>query len=172
MPPPNDAGFADDRTTARRRSARELVVTRTFNAPARLVFEAWTRAELFKRWWTPKSFGLTILSCEIDARTGGGYRLVIAHPSSPKPVEFFGRYIEVTPHSRLVWTNDEGGEEGPVTTVTFEENGGETLVVLSDVYPSKDALDQAIASGSTSGFGEQFAQLEELLAPLDASGKG
>jgi len=152
-----------------RKSERELVVTRTVNGPARIVFEAWTKPELFRRWWAPKSFGVSVISCELDVRTGGTYRLVMGHPSSGQPMAFLGRYIEVTPHSRLVWTNDEGGEGGAVTTVTFEEKGGATLVVIHDLYPSKKALDEAIASGSTSGFGEQFEQLDELLITLGAS---
>lgn len=156
-------------TTAERKSERELVVTRTFNGPARLVFEAWTRPELLMRWWMPKSCGVSFLSCETDVRTGGTYRFVFGHPSSEKPMAFFGRYIEVTPPSRLIWTNDEGGEGGAVTTVTFEERGDETLVVMHDLYPSKEALDDAIASGSTSGAGEAFAQLDELLVTLGAS---
>src|SRR5215469_16773929 len=110
-------------TTSDRTSERELVVTRTFNAPARIVFEAWTKPELLKRWWAPKSFGVTLLSCEADVRVGGTYRFVFGHPASNQPMEFFGRYIEVSPHSRLVWTNDEGSEGGAVTTVTFEQRG-------------------------------------------------
>jgi len=158
-------------TTVERKSERELVVTRTFNGPARIVFEAWTKPELFKRWWVPKSSGMTMLSCEMDVRVGGAYRLVFSHPSSEKPVAFFGRYVEATPPSRLVWTNDEGGEGGAITTVTFEERGGETTVVMHDLYPSKKALDEAISSGSTSGFNEQFGQLDELLVTLGASGQ-
>jgi uncharacterized protein YndB with AHSA1/START domain len=156
-----------NRTTAERKSERELVVTRTFNAPARMVFEAWTRPDLLKRWWAPKSFGVSLLSCEVDLRVGGTYRLVFG-PAS-KPMEFFGRYIEVTRHSRLAWTNEEGGDGGPITTVTFEEIGGRTLLVMHDLYPSKEALDDAIASGSTGGMGETFEQLDELLVAL---GKG
>ena len=161
-----DAGRSEPtaRTTAERKSDRELVVTRTFNAPARLVFEAWSRPELFQRWWAPKSCGLTMVSCEMDVRTGGTYRIMMNHPSMPQPMAFFGRYIEVIPNARIVWTNDEGGEGGPITTVTFEERGGKTLAVLLDLYPSKEALDEAIASGATSGFSEQFDQLEALLA--------
>ena len=153
----------NNRTTVERKSERELVVTRTFNAPARIVFEAWTRPELLRRWWAPKSFGVSFLSCETDARTGGTYRFVFSHAASEEPMAFFGRYLEVTPHARLVWTNDEGGEGGAVTTVTFEEKAGVTSVVMHDLYPSKDALDAAIASGSTSGFGESFEQLDEIL---------
>ena len=156
-------------TAVERTSERELVVTRTFNAPARIVFEAWTRPELLKRWWAPKSFGISFISCETDVRTGGTYRFVFGHAASDQPMAFFGRYIEVTPDSRLVWTNDEGGEGGAVTTVTFEERGTETLVVMHDLYPSKEALDGAIASGSTSGAGESFEQLDALLVSLDAS---
>src|ERR1700729_3015620 len=125
-------------TAVERKSERELVVTRTFNGPARLVFEAWPKPELIKRWWAPKSFGITFVSCEVDARTGGTYHFVFGHPASEQPVAFFGRYIEVTPPSRLVWTNDE--EHGAVTTVTFEEKDGKTLVVVHDLYPSKEAL--------------------------------
>lgn len=158
-------------TTVERKSERELVTTRTFNASARIVFEAWTKPELLQRWWAPKSFGVSFLSCEADVRTGGAYRFVFGHPASEQPMAFFGRYIEVTPHSRLVWTNDEGGEDGAITTVTFEEKGGKTLVVMHDLYPSKDALDAAIASGSTSGTGEMFAQLDELLVTLGANGE-
>ena len=156
-------------TTVERRSERELVVTRTFNGPARIVFEAWTKPELIKRWWVPKSMGMSLLSCEMDVRVGGRYCLVFSHPAAPQPMEFFGRYLEVTPHSRLVWTNDEGGEGGAVTTVTFEERGAETLVVMHDLYPSREALDGAIASGSTSGFSEAFEQLDELLVTQGAS---
>ena len=156
---------AKNPTTVERTSERELVVTRTVNGPARLVFEAWTRPELFKRWWIPKSAPITMVSCEMDIRTGGTYRLVFnAGPS--RQIEFFGRYIEVTPTSRIVWTNDEGEEGGAVTTVTFEEKGGQTLLVVHDLYPSKDALDGALASGSTGGWPEQFEQLDEVLASL------
>ncbi|HEY4142136.1 MAG TPA: SRPBCC family protein [Pseudolabrys sp.] len=160
----NNSSSAKNSTTVERKSDRELVVTRTFNGPARIVFEAWTKPELFKRWWVPKSAGMTMLSCEMDVRTGGTYRLVFKHPASGQPMAFFGKYIEVIPNSRFAWTNDEGGEGGAVTTVTFEERGTQTLVVMHDLYPSKEALDEAIASGSTSGFNEQFTQLDELLA--------
>jgi uncharacterized protein YndB with AHSA1/START domain len=163
------AAQANDPTTVVRKSDRELVVTRTFNGPARIVFQAWTQAELFQRWWAPKSFGLVILSCEMDARTGGGYHLVMSHPAAEKPMDFFGRYIEVTAPTRLVWTNDEGDENGAVTTVTFEDRGGETLVIMSDLYATKEALDEAIASSATSCFGEQFAQLQALLVEAGSS---
>jgi uncharacterized protein YndB with AHSA1/START domain len=151
-------------TTAERASDREFVITRTINGPAHLVFKAWSDPELFKRWWTPKSFGMTILSCEMDVRAGGGYRLVISHPSMEQPMAFFGKYLDVVPNVRIVWTNEEGEGEGAVTTVTFEDRGTETLVVWRDLYPSKEALDEAMVSGATDGFSEQFEQLEELLA--------
>ena len=150
-------------TTAERKSEREFVVTRTFHAPPHIVFDAWTKPELLQRWWVPKSCGISFLSCEADVRTGGTYRFVFSHPSLEQPMSFFGRYVEAIPPSRLVWTNDEG-EEGAVTTVTFEARGGETLVVMHDLYPSRKALDDAIASGSTGGAGEQFEQLDQLLA--------
>src|SRR5689334_4992788 len=158
----SDHNSGKQRTTVERKSERELVVTRTFTAPPRIVFEAWTKPELLKRWWAPRSCGVSFLSCEADVRTGGTYRFVFTHAASEQPMAFFGKYIEVTPHSRLVWTNEES-DEGAVTTVTFEEKGGKTLVVIHDLYPSREALDNAIASGSTSGTGEQFEQLDELL---------
>jgi uncharacterized protein YndB with AHSA1/START domain len=154
------------RTTVERKSERELIVTRTFNAPARIVFEAWTKAELFKRWWVPKSAGLSLLSCEMDVRVGGGYRLVFRHGTSDT-MAFFGTYIEVTPHARLVWTNDEAGDGGAVTTVTFEEKAGRTLLVLHDLYPSKEALDAGL--GSYDGMGETFDQLDEVLVSPGAT---
>ena len=158
-----------NRTTTERTSDRELVVTRTFNAPARIVFEAWTKPELMKRWWVPKSTGMSLLSCEMDVRVGGKYRLVFRHDAFPEPMAFFGRYIEVTPFSRLVWTNEEGGDAGQVTTVTLDEKAGKTLLVMHDLYPSKEALDDAIASGATGGAPAQFEQLDELLVTLGAS---
>jgi len=154
-----------NRTTVERKSERGLVVTRLFDGPAHIVFEAWTKPELLKRWWAPRSFGVSFLSCEADVRTGGTYRFVFRHAASEQPMAFFGKYIEVTPYARLVWTNEES-DEGAVTTVTFEEKRGQTLIVMHDLYPSKEALDNAIASGSTSGTGEQFEQLDELLVTL------
>ena len=151
----------NNRTTAERTSDRELVVTRTFNAPARIVFEAWTRPELLKRWWAPKSSGVSFISCEADVRTGGTYRFVFRHPASDKPMEFFGKYIEVTPPARLVWTNEEGDEGGAVTTVTFEEKGGKTLIVMHELHDSKESLDAAL--GSYDAMPETFDQLEELV---------
>ena len=157
----------DNRTTVERKSDRELVVTRSFNAPARIVFEAWTKPELFMRWWAPTSMGMVLRSAEMDVRVGGRYRLVFGQDAA-KTDEFFGRYIEVTPHSRLAWTNDEGGDGGPVTTLTFEEKGGKTLLVMHELYPSKEALDAA-GTGAADATQEQFAQLDELLVTLGAS---
>ncbi|MBL8209389.1 MAG: SRPBCC family protein [Bryobacterales bacterium] len=139
-----------------------MVVTRLFDGPAQVVFEAWTKPELLTRWWMPKSCGVSFVSCDADVRTGGVYRFVFSHPASAQPMAFFGRYVEVIPPSRIVWTNEESSD-GAVSTVTFEGQGGQTLLVLHELYPSEQALDEAIASGSTSGAGEQFAQLDELL---------
>jgi uncharacterized protein YndB with AHSA1/START domain len=166
----SDSGSAatKNRTTVDRKSERELVITRTVNGPARLVFEAWTKPELFKQWWMPRSFGLTLISYEAEVRVGGQYRLVLAHGDS-KPMAFFGRYIEVTPHSRLSWTNEEAEDGGPVTTVTFEEKAGKTLLVLHELYPSKETLDAALDSGEKSCMGETFEQLDDLLVGLGAS---
>jgi uncharacterized protein YndB with AHSA1/START domain len=152
-----------DRTTVERMSELELVVTRTIDGSRDVVFEAWTDAELFRRWWVPKSLGAKLLSCEIDARVGGGYRLTF-DSGTAEPMAFFGRYLEVTAPARLVWTNEEGGEGTVVTTVTFEEDHGRTRLVINDRYPSKAALDEAMASGATGWSPESFDQLDELLA--------
>lgn len=150
-------------TTLKQTSDREVVVTRTFDAPARLVFEAWTRAELMRRWWVPKSLGMKLLACEVDARVGGKYRLVFDRGDAP-PMAFFGTYVEVTPPSRLVWTNEEAGDAGQVTTVTFDERDGKTRVVMSELYPTKEAFEAAGGSGAAEGTREAFGQLDELLA--------
>jgi uncharacterized protein YndB with AHSA1/START domain len=152
-----------NQTSVERTSDREVVVRRTINGPPHVVFEAFTRPELFRRWWVPKSFGLSLLSCETDARVGGKYRLVFDLGDS-QTMAFYGTYTEVVRPSRLAWTNEESGDAGAVTTVTFEDQAGKTLVVMRDLYPSKEALDAGI--GSTEGLGESFQQLDELLVTL------
>jgi len=158
----SESSTAKSRTNVERKSERELVVTRTINGPARLVYEAWSKAELFAKWWVPKSFNIPLVSCELDVRVAGTYRLVFNVPGS-EPMAFFGRYLEVVPNSRIVWTNDES-KDGPVSTVTFEEKGGKTLVVLHELFPSKEALEGELGSGAKGGMDETFNQLEELLA--------
>lgn len=161
----------DKRTKAERTSERELVITRTFDAPVRIVFEAWTRPALFMRWWAPKSSGVPLLSCEMDVRTGGSYRVMFGRDAASAVGPFVGRYLEVAPNARLVWTNEESAD-GAVTTVTFEDIGGRgerTLLVLREVYPTKEALDEAYV-GMEDAMPEQFAQLDELLAELGAGG--
>jgi len=153
-----------NRTTVERKSDREVVVTRTFDAPARLVFEAWTNPELFKQWWVPRSMGMTLRSCELDVRTGGKYRLVFGDDPA-NPMAFFGKYLDVVPNQRIVWTNEESGADGSVTTVTFEEKNGKTMLVMSERYPTKEALDAA-GTGAQDALHETFSQLDELLASL------
>lgn len=158
-----------NQTTAERVSDREVLVTRTFEAPARLVFEAWTRPELLARWWVPKSMGMTLLSVDAEVRAGGTYRFVFSMGDAP-PMAFFGRYLEVTPPSRLVWTNEESGDDGPVTTLTLDEREGRTHLILRELYPSKEALDAA-GTGAAEALRETFAQLDELLAEGGAAGR-
>jgi uncharacterized protein YndB with AHSA1/START domain len=154
------------RTTVQKKSEREVVVTRTFDAPARLVFEAWSKPELFKKWWVPRSMGMTLRSCEMDVRTGGKYRLVFGDDPA-NPIAFFGTYLDVVPDKRIVWTNEESGDAGSVTTVTFDERGGRTLLVMSELYPTKEAFDAA-GTGAQEATHETFGQLDELLAELSA----
>ncbi|HQZ11781.1 MAG TPA: SRPBCC domain-containing protein [Devosia sp.] len=153
-------------TSVERASDREVVVRRTINGLARLVFDAWSKPELIMRWWTPKSIGISFVSCEADVRTGGTYRYVFRHPDFDQPMTFFGRYIEVIPNEKIVWTNEEDGDAGSITTLTLEERGEETLLVIRDLYPNKAAADEAVKSGAIGGFGEMFEQLDELLASL------
>ena len=164
-----EATSTQERTTMERTSERELVVTRTIDGPAHIVFDAWTTPELLQRWWVPKSVPIPLLSCEMDVRVGGTYRLVFqVDPTTT--MAFFGRYLEVSPNSRLVWTNEEGEGDAVVTTVTLDEDHGRTRLVVHDLYPSKDALDDAIASESTPGWDEMLDQLDELVLELDAAG--
>ena len=156
------------RTTVERKSERELVITRTSDGPARLVFEAWTRPDLLKRWWAPRSTGMSLLSCEADVRVGGKYRFEFGREGSKPVMAFFGKYIEVVPNARLVWTNEES-DDGAVSTLTFAEKDGKTLLVLHEIYPSKEALDASI-EGMEGGMPETFAQLDELLVTLGAGG--
>ena len=156
------AGRTETPTTVSRKSDRELIVTRTFGSPARAVFDAWTRPELFKLWWAPKSMGAVLSACEIDARTGGGYRITFGGVSGSDPATFFGRYVEVTPPSRLVWTNDES-DDAPVTTVDFEDHGERTTLTLSELYRTAEPASDAVA-GMQGMMAEQFAQLDQLLA--------
>lgn len=149
--------------TSKRTSDRETEVTRTFAAPVHLLFNAWSKAELFKQWWVPKSFGLALTSCEMDVRTGGGYRLVFNHPDFAQPMAFFGTYTDVIPNARITWTNEES-DEGAVTTVTFAQEGDKTKVTVHDLYPSKEILDAEIASGATGGLPETLNQLDAFLA--------
>lgn len=152
-------------TMVERKSDRELVVTRAFGAPASVVFDAWTKPELFMRWWAPKSLGMLLRSCEMDVRTGGKYRLEFGADAA-NSMAFYGKYLEVVPNAKIVWTNDEGDEDGAVTTVTFEEQGGQTLLTMSELYPSREAFEAE--HGAEDGLPEQFEQLDELLLTLDA----
>lgn len=160
----SSAGIGTNPTAVERRGDRELVITRLFDAPPGLVFRAWSEADLFRRWWVPKSVaGVTLVACDMDVRTGGKYRLEFSF-GGPDTMAFFGKYLDVVPDQRIVWTNDEG-EEGAVTTVTFEERGGQTLVTFHESYPSEAALEEAL-QGSAAGLSEQLAQLGELLAEV------
>lgn len=154
------------RTTVEKTSEREVVVTRMFDAPARLVFEAWSKPELFRKWWVPRSMGMTLRSCEMDVRTGGTYRLVFGDDPA-NAMAFYGKYLEVVPDKRIVWTNEESGDAASITTVTLEERDGRTLLVMSELYPTKEALDAA-GTGAQEATHETFGQLDELLAELSA----
>jgi uncharacterized protein YndB with AHSA1/START domain len=162
----SDAGAAQNRTSIARKGDRELVVTRRFDAPPGIVYKAWSQSELFRRWWMPKSVsGVSLVACDMDVRTGGKYRLEFS-TGGPDTMAFYGKYLDVVPNERIVWTNDEG-EEGAITTVTFEEQGGKTLLTFHEAYPSSEALEEAM-QGSAAGLPEQLDQLDELLSGMSA----
>lgn len=155
---------AQHETRVERRSPCELVMIRRFAAPANVVFQAWADPALFRQWWVPRSYGMTLVSCEMDVRVGGTYRLEIGHASHDQPMAFFGTYLEVEPGTRIVWTNEES-PDGAVTTVSFVEREGHTEVTVSNLFPSAQALEQELSSGACEGTTESLAQLEEFLAP-------
>ncbi len=156
-------------TMVQRKSEREVIISRTINAPARIVYEAWTKADLFSKWWIPKSVPMTLLSCEMDVRVGGQYRLNFKHGDGE--MAFFGTYLEVTPNARIVWTNEEGGPDAPITTVTFEEQNGKTLVLVSERHPTKESLDEALATALADGMNEQFNQLDEFVVTIQTDAR-
>ncbi|MGA7329822.1 MAG: SRPBCC family protein [Rhodomicrobium sp.] len=155
-------------TIVERSADRELVVIRTFNAPVHIVFDAWTKPELLKRWWAPKSFGVSLFECESDLRVGGAYRYAFGR--DPKhPEVFSGRYVEVNSPSRLVLTQvyermSDAGEA--VVTATFEESQGRTRLTLHQLFPSKEALEGALASGMELGMRVTLDQLDALVASM------
>jgi uncharacterized protein YndB with AHSA1/START domain len=158
----NEPARPSNPTISQRTSEREMLTTRTFDAPPRLVFEAWTTPDLFRQWWVPCSSGATLLSCEQDVRVGGRYRLVFEHPDATTPMAFFGTYLEVVPNAHLVWTNEESAD-GAITTVIFENNEGKTALAMRELYPSKESLDMAI-EGMGQAMTEIFLQLDEFLS--------
>ncbi|RYZ95354.1 MAG: ATPase [Proteobacteria bacterium] len=148
---------------AERISDRELVSSRIIHAPSARVFNHWSNPELFAKWWVPAGAPITLSVCEMDVRTGGSYRL--SFRAGDQNAEFFGRYLEVMPPARLVWTNEEFGEAGmTVTTVTFQEHREGTFVTVHDLYPSKEALDEAINAGSVGAMPLQLKQLGDAVA--------
>jgi uncharacterized protein YndB with AHSA1/START domain len=161
------------RTSLERASDRELVIARTFNGPARIVFDAWTRPEHVSRWWAPQALGVSVVSCDAEVRVGGRYRYVL-QPRKGGAIAFSGEYLEVTPHSRLVYTSFfEPTALGPmegvpavVVTVTFDEQDGRTHMVSRELYPSKEVLDGALASGMEPGVHATMDQLDELVSSL------
>jgi uncharacterized protein YndB with AHSA1/START domain len=155
---------AVDRASVERRGDRELVVTRTLDASPSTVFRAWSQPELFQRWWVPNSVsGVSLMSCDMDVRTGGKYRLEFSVGGSDT-LAFYGKYLEVVPNERLIWTNDEG-EEGAITTITVKDVDGKALLTFHEVYPSKGALDEAL-QGSALALPEQLEQLGEIVLSL------
>ena len=160
----DSAGGAHNRTQVERKGDRELVVTRMFNAPPATVYRAWSEAELFRRWWMPQSVtGVALVACAMDVRTGGTYRLEFGTDGGDA-MAFHGKYLDVVPNARIVWTNDED-EAGAITTVTFEDRDGMTLLRFHELYPSREALEEAL-QGSAAGLPEQLDQLDAMLPDI------
>jgi uncharacterized protein YndB with AHSA1/START domain len=158
-------------TTLERTSDREIVITRSFRAPPRIVFEAFTKSEHVRKWWAPRSRGVELVACDADVSVGGAYRYVM-RVRDLGDMAFSGRYVELTPPSRLVYTQvfepmKDAGEA--VVTVTFDAEPGErTKMTSRERYPSKDALEAAIQSGMEGGMRESMDQLDVLVAAIFA----
>jgi uncharacterized protein YndB with AHSA1/START domain len=156
-----------NQTTMQLEADREIIISRTFDGPARIVFDAWTKPELVKRWWAPKGRA-TIVSVDADVRVGGKYRYVLKADVG-EAFAFSGSYTEITPHSRLVYTQsfepmaDAGSA---IITVTFDERDGKTRLVSRELYPSKEAREAALSSGMEEGMRETMDQLDVLVASL------
>jgi len=150
---------------------REIVLTRVFDAPRRLVFDAWTKPELLKRWLGAFG-GWSLVVCEIDLRVGGAYRYVWRDPEGAE-MGMRGVYREVVPPERLVATEsfDEPWYPGEaVDTIALREDGGKTTVTTTVLYQSREARDIALKSGMEQGVAAGYDKLAELLASGMAQG--
>jgi len=145
----------------------EIVITRTFNGPPRIVFEAWTRPELVRRWWAPKALGVSVVSIDADVRVGGRYRYVLQRGDGGGEVAFSGTYREVAPPSRLVYTQAfEPYPDEVIITITLTERDGQTDFVSHELWPSKEIRDMAMSTGMEKGMRMTMDQLDELVASL------
>jgi uncharacterized protein YndB with AHSA1/START domain len=147
---------------------REIVMTRSFAAPARLVFEAYTKADLVAKWWAPKKCGVEMVSCEAEVRVGGKWRYTLRNPDT-EVVAFYGEYREVTAPERVVYTEQFSKfPDGPpvIVTVTFVERDGRTEMTSTQLYPSKEVREMVVATGMEFGANETLNQLEEVLRSL------
>jgi len=158
-------------TSMELRDDRDVVIARTFNAPARLVYDAWTKPEFVRRWWAPRSHGVSLVVCDADIRVGGAYRYVMRKDGdgADGDIGFSGRYVELTPHSRIVLTQifEPMADAGEVViTVSFDEVDGQTHLVSQERYPSKEARDAAVGAGMEQGMRESMDQLEALVVAL------
>jgi len=147
---------------------REIVMTRVFDAPRRLVFDAFSKPELLKRWFGPRGWSLAV--CEVDLKVGGGFRFVLRGPDG-REMGMRGVYREIVPPERSVHMEsfDDYPGESQVTAVFVEENGKTTLTATV-LYPSKEVRDIVIKSGMEHGAAESYDKLAELLASMGSEG--
>jgi len=147
---------------------REIVMTRVFDAPRRLVFDAFSKPELLKRWFGPRGWSLVV--CEVDLRVGGGFRFVLRGPDG-KEMGMRGVYREIAPPERSVHMEsfDDFPGESQVTAV-FVEEGGKTTLTATVLYPSREVRDAVLKSGMEHGAAESYDKLNELLASPELQG--
>ena len=147
-------------------SDSEIRMTRVFDAPRHLVFEAMTKPEHVKRWWGRLGEGYSVPVCEIDLRPGGAWRFVNRHPKGE--VAFYGEYREITPPTRLVFTEifEQFPDSVSMVTAELADEDGKTQMTVTVRYPSAEVRDMVLASGMTRGAAISYDRLEDLVAEL------
>jgi uncharacterized protein YndB with AHSA1/START domain len=148
-------------------SDREIHMTRLFDAPRQLVFEAMTKPEHVRRWWGCLSEGYSVTVCEIDLRVGGAWRFVGRGPTGEYPA-FYGVYREIAPPERLVYTEvfEPFPDAESIVTTVFTEENGKTRVDITALYPSMDVRDTVINTGMAEGAALSYDRLEDLVREL------
>jgi uncharacterized protein YndB with AHSA1/START domain len=145
---------------------REVIITRTYDAPARLLFVAWSKPEHLMKWFGPVGWPLTL--CEVDFRMGGRFRFAMTGPSGRQDTPFGGEYLEIVPHRKIVFDNafEAPGAEKMITTVTFDEKDGRTTLTHHTLFASVAMKNEYVGMGFVQGVGSGFDQLAAVVATM------